>query len=622
MMMNIKLKQLLYKSQLVILDIFLITATYTMTVAMLRVIGLRVVISEAFYILPLLVVFKILLYWIFGLYRMLLAHVGFEDLMKIILVTLITNAVIFTVFMMMDVGFIHPFALIFITPIEVTVIALPRVVKRLIIFTKNHLLWSPSQGKRTLIVGAGSAGEIVLKELYRNRALQNVPVAFIDDDPLKLGKDLLGVKIIGPIAHIEAIILEYNIDEVIIAISTLSTKRLRDLLELIAQNDVKIRRIPLMHETSDVAPQKLMDVKVEDLLNRDEVILDTKGIENFIQGETVLITGGGGSIGSELVRQIARYHPKQLIIFDIYENNAYEIQMELERFINRKELTIDLAVCIGSVYDAATVEDLFATYKPTLIFHAAAYKHVPLMETAPKEAVRTNIIGTYYVAQAAIKHKVKHMLLVSSDKAVRPTNIMGASKRYAELIVHELNQQSKTTKFASVRFGNVLGSNGSVIPLFRKQIQEGGPLTVTHPDITRYFMTIPEAVGLILECALYSKGGEIFILDMGAPIKIKDLAEKMIRLAGLQPKSDIDIMYTGLRPGEKLYEELLVDQGKDKIETNHQKIFIESNAKNGDTIDINQLLNAFSTTSTKDIKQTIAKHIQSYQAMKPSPKKH
>ena len=605
------------KLQMIVLDGFLILATYTLVVAIFRVIGLTVFISDAlFFFLPILVI-KLVLYSIFGLYKILAAHVGFEDLMKIILVVTITNVVVMGIFLSFSIDFIHPFALIFITPIEITALAFPRVIRKLLLFVKNHILLQPGHGKRTLIIGAGDGGEMVLKESYRNKALNNTIVAFVDDDRSKIGKELLGIKIVGPIDAIESFIHEYNIEEVIIAIANISLKRLKNLVEIVSQNDVKIKRLPLIHEMDEDRPQKIIDVKVEDLLDRDEITLDIKGIESFIKDEVILITGGGGSIGSELARQAARFEPKQLIIFDIYENNAYEIQMELERYKRKHKLTFKLETIIGSVSDEERIKEIFALFKPTLLFHAAAYKHVPLMETSPKEAVRTNILGTYYVAKACQDFEVKNMVLVSSDKAVRPTNIMGATKRYAELIVAKLDQQTKTTKYASVRFGNVLGSNGSVIPLFKKQIEEGGPLTVTHPDITRYFMTIPEAVGLILECAQYSKGGEIFVLDMGDAIKIKDLAEKMIRLAGLQPKRDIDIIYTGLRPGEKLFEELLVDNKKDKTKTANQKILIESKAINGDKIDLEAMFSCMKTCTTNDIKAEVAKQIHSYKIQTP-----
>jgi FlaA1/EpsC-like NDP-sugar epimerase len=364
----------------------------------------------------------------------------------------------------------------------------------------------------------------------------------------------------------------------------------------------------------DSTQTKIIDVKIEDLLNRDEIKLDDCLIKDFIKDEIVLVTGGGGSIGSELCRQISELEPKQLIIFDIYENNAYDIQMELLRKFQKKGKHFDLQVRIGSVYNRKRVEDMFKEFKPTIVFHAAAYKHVPLMEDSAVESVRTNVIGTYNVSSLANQYETKKFVLVSSDKAVRSTNIMGATKRYAELIIYEQQSHSKVTKFSAVRFGNVLGSNGSVIPLFKNQIADGGPVTVTHPDITRYFMTIPEAVGLILQCGVYAQGGEVFILDMGEPVKIRDLAEKMIRLAGYKPYNDIQIEYTGLRPGEKLYEELLVDHNHEsQHRTDNEKIYIESQKEvTEQQLELFKIIESIDELSNVQIKDFVAHIIDSY----------
>ncbi len=610
-----KLKRILRTFQFLVWDAFSILATYVLAIVMFTLLEWPIDMGVVFMLLPIIIVVKIFFYFLFGLYHMMLDHVGFEDMFKIATVAIVSNAILFLVFLMTEVDFVHPIAFVFIAPLEIGLIAFPRVLKRVVISFRRSLGLDNGRGKRTIIIGAGDGGELVLKEIYRNKALDNLPVAFVDDDSDKIGSRLQGISVIGPIDKISYFIKQYEAEEVIIAIANLAHKRLQNLVSMISEADVKIKRLPLMNEVEEGTPHRVIDVKVEDLLDRDEIKLDNERINDFISGETVLVTGGGGSIGSELCRQIAKLKPKKLIIFDIYENNAYDIQQELNRYFARKKLKVKLVVRIGSVYNEESIHDVFASQKPTMVFHAAAYKHVPLMEDSPKEAVRTNIIGTYHTAKLAKAFHVKHFVLVSSDKAVRPTNIMGATKRYAELIIQQFNDENNGTKYSSVRFGNVLGSNGSVIPLFKKQIEEGGPLTVTHPEITRYFMTIPEAVSLILQCAVYAEGGEIFILDMGDPVKINDLAEKMIKLAGFKPHRDIEIKFTGLRPGEKLYEELLVDVSKNKKQTANNKIFIETEHTNGDSIDVDDLLEHYAESSIASIKTTIAKSIASY---KPS----
>ncbi|MDR4969198.1 MAG: nucleoside-diphosphate sugar epimerase/dehydratase, partial [Acholeplasmataceae bacterium] len=469
--------------------------------------------------------------------------------------------------------------------------------------------WNRALGRRTLIVGAGSAGEIVVKEVYRNKDLSNIPVAFLDDDPNKIGNKLSGIKIVGPINDIQYFLDLYKIEEVIIAINDFPLRKLKALIELVSQKNVRLKRLTSITDVTQGERTQIIDVKIEDLLNREEIILDDRGIEGFIKDEVVLVTGGGGSIGSELCRQIAELKPKQLIIFDIYENNAYDTQMELERKFKKSGEYLNLKVLIGSVYNPIRLESVFKEYRPTVVFHAAAYKHVPLMEDSAVEAVRTNVIGTHHAARLANQYEVKKFVLVSSDKAVRSTNVMGATKRFAELIIEEQNNHSKVTKFSAVRFGNVLGSNGSVIPLFKKQIQDGGPITVTDPEITRYFMTIPEAVGLILQCAVYAQGGEVFILDMDEPVKIKDLAEKMISLAGLRPNVDIMVEYVGLRPGEKLYEELLIDHEYDHhLRTANDKIYIEKQKHvEASELELDQIIKTFEEKTNYDVKLMVKK---------------
>ena len=422
----------------------------------------------------------------------------------------------------------------------------------------------------TMLIGGGASGAMVLRELQHSEHSQNRVVCIIDDDLQKQGSFLMGVKIVGGRECIERCVGKYGIKDIILAIPTASAKNRREIVAICQKTKCRIQTMPGLYQlaSGQVRVQELRNVAVEDLLGRDKVQVDLSEIGGYFAGKTVLVTGGGGSIGSELCRQIARQKPRKLIIFDIYENNAYDIQQEL-RHTNPE---LDLEVCIGSVRDCKRVEMMFRQYHPQIVCHAAAHKHVPLMEDSPNEAIKNNVFGTYNVACAADRYQAETFVLISSDKAVNPTNIMGASKRICEMIVQVIGRNSNT-KFTAVRFGNVLGSNGSVIPLFRKQIERGGPVTVTHPDVIRYFMTISEAVSLVLQACVYAKGGEVFVLDMGEPVHIDDLARNMIRLSGLEPEVDIPIVYVGLRPGEKLYEELLMqDEGLDK--TPNELIFI------------------------------------------------
>lgn len=418
----------------------------------------------------------------------------------------------------------------------------------------------------TLVIGAGEAGSMIIQELKYSAHLNSKVVGVIDDNPHKKGKLIHGVRILGGREYILDVAKKYEVDEIILAIPSASPKVTRDILRICNQTTCKLKILPGMYQliTEDVSVSKLRDVSIEDLLGRDPIKVDLESVRGFIEGRCIMVTGGGGSIGSELCRQIAKYKPSRLIIFDIYENNAYDIQQELK--LNHPEL--NLTVLIGSVRNTSRIESVIETYRPDVIYHAAAHKHVPLMEDSPNEAIKNNVFGTYKTARAADKFGVKRFVLISTDKAVNPTNIMGASKRMCEMIIQTFNRYSKT-EYVAVRFGNVLGSNGSVIPLFKRQMAAGGPLTVTHPDIIRYFMTIPEAVSLVLEAGAFAKGGEIFVLDMGEPVKIADLAKNLIRLSGYTLGVDMDIKYTGLRPGEKLYEELLVkEEGIQKTENN------------------------------------------------------
>lgn len=425
-------------------------------------------------------------------------------------------------------------------------------------------------GRRTMLIGGGQAGAIVLREFQTSPRSENKVVCIIDDSPDKVGSYLRGVKIVGGRSSIPAMAEKYDIDEIVLAIPSASRQEKLQILSYCHDTSCALRTLPGICQLAngEVRIEQIREVDIEDLLGRETVKIDLDEVAAYITGKTVLVTGGGGSIGSELCRQAAAQRPKRLIIFDIYENNAYDIQMELRRTHPK----LDLVVLIGSVRDRERVMQVFDRYRPDLVCHAAAHKHVPLMETSPFEAIKNNVFGTYNVAQAADRFGTQRFILISTDKAVNPTNVMGASKRLCEMIVQMINDRS-ATEYVAVRFGNVLGSAGSVIPLFRKQIRSGGPVTVTDKRVIRYFMTIPEAVQLIFQAGAYARGGEIFVLDMGEPVCIDDLARNMIRLSGFEPDVDIPIEYTGLRPGEKLYEELLLS-GEGMQKTKNDLIYI------------------------------------------------
>ena len=463
---------------------------------------------------------------------------------------------------------------------------------------------------RTMIVGAGVAGYMIAREMKRSKHLNKKVCCIIDDSSSKIGTYLQGVPIVGDKEKIPYFAEKYAIEEIVIAIPSLTHSARQELLEICQQTSCKMLILPGMYQliNEEVSVSMLHEVQIEDLLGREPVNLEMEEIMDYVQDKVILVTGGGGSIGSEICRQLAMHHRKKLIILDIYENNAYEIQNELKK----KHPDLDLEVLIGSVRNQKRIDAIFETYRPELVYHAAAHKHVPLMEDSPNESIKNNVFGTWIVARAADHYSAKKMVLISTDKAVRPTNIMGASKRLCELVVQSFAQNSKT-EYAAVRFGNVLGSNGSVIPLFKKQIAEGGPVTVTHPDIIRYFMTIPEAVNLVLQCGALARKGEIFILDMGKPVKILELARKMIRLSGYIPDEDIKIEFTGLRPGEKLYEELLIDEENLK-ETANKRIFVVQQKK-VDSEKMQKRIRALIENAfeeTKDIRREVQELVPEY----------
>ena len=466
---------------------------------------------------------------------------------------------------------------------------------------------SGKKRRRVLVVGAGDAASTLLHEINKNPTKEMNVICVVDDDKNKVGRNLLGVHIMGTTEDIPTLVQQCQIETILIAIPTLDGKNKKRILDICASTNCNIRMLPdivkIIKDDEDIL-SRISDVKVEDLLGREPIILAEEAYKS-INNKVIMVTGGGGSIGSELCRQIAGFKPKKLIIVDIYENSAYYIQQELKRKYGNK---LDLDVRIASVRDTKKIDDLFRELRPQVVFHAAAHKHVPLMEDSPEEAVKNNVFGTYNCALCAEKYSVEKFVLISTDKAVNPTNVMGATKRICEMIIQNIAENSDgTTIFAAVRFGNVLGSNGSVIPLFKEQLAEGGPLTVTDKEIIRYFMTIPEAVSLVLEAgAISKKSGEIFVLDMGDPVKIVTLAENLIKMAGLIPYKDIDIVFTGLRPGEKLYEELLMDEeGLQKTDNN--KIFIGSPLKMDASRFFSDLLELKSAAYENDREKLMAK---------------
>ncbi|WP_418872448.1 polysaccharide biosynthesis protein [Waltera sp.] len=475
--------------------------------------------------------------------------------------------------------------------------------KRMNLLGKEHCV-------NVMIIGAGAGGDMILKEIENSRYLSMRAKCIIDDQPGCHGKLMRGVPIVGGRESILDAVGRYSIDEIIFAIPSASVKTRKEILDICKESGCKLRTIPGTYQliNGDVSVSSLKEVEIEDLLGREPIRINTEEVLGHVGGKVVLVTGGGGSIGSELCRQLAAHHPKQLIILDIYENNAYDIQQELIR----KYPELDLMVLIASVRNKERIDSIFETYRPNIVYHAAAHKHVPLMEDSPHEAIKNNVFGTYKVAQAADRYGVDKFVLISTDKAVNPTNIMGASKRLCEMLIQSMNRNSRTN-YVAVRFGNVLGSNGSVIPLFKKQIAEGGPVTVTHPDIIRYFMTIPEAVSLVLQAGAYARGGEIFVLDMGEPVKILDLATNLIKLSGYRVGEDIQIVFTGLRPGEKMYEELLMNEEGLK-ETANKMIFIGKPIEFDEEVFRSQLveLEREAMDENSDIRAAVEKIVTTY----------
>ena len=506
------------------------------------------------------------------MYNHILRYEEGKDYVKYILLCILSSVIVSIIKVISKIGIatakLNILAGIFI---GIMMVSYRVIVRYILVFNVLEKTENKDQdSKNVLIIGAGDAAHEIIKTIKSNMSENYNIIGIIDDNKKRLGLSVSGVKIIGNRNDIVQICKENKVDFIFFSIARIDNENKKQILNICQQTNAKVRILPGMKEIikNKKLFENLRDVEIEDILGRDPIKLDNKNIESLIKNKVILVTGGGGSIGSELCRQIVKYKPEKLVILDIYENNLYDIELELKA----KYPKIKIEAIIASVRDKKRLEEIFGKYKPYLVFHAAAHKHVPLMENSPAEAIKNNVFGTYNVVNTCDKFKVKRFILISTDKAVNPTNIMGATKRICEMIVQAKNKVSET-EFVAVRFGNVLGSNGSVVPLFKKQIAEGGPVTVTHKEITRFFMTIPEAVELVLQAITYANGGEIFVLDMGEPVKIYDLAVSLIKLSGLVPNEDIKIEVTGLRPGEKLYEELLMgEEGLEK--TNHDKIFV------------------------------------------------
>ncbi len=505
------------------------------------------------------VAFLFALYLLFGMYSFSFSNISVLDAMRIslsvwalgcvnVIIALLWGktfdlglraVVVFTVFVFLSTGGM-------------------RFSKRIYVTVKNSLRRNTKGGKRVMIIGAGDAGSSLVREMLYTDKIKYHPVCIIDDSPKKIGTSIMGVRVVGDTYSISHYANIFDVEEILVAMPSVPSQIMKDIVARANETSLPVKVLPGIYQLADgqVSVSKLRHVEIEDLLGREPVKVNLDEIMGYIENKTVLVTGGGGSIGSELCRQIASHNPKLLIILDIYENNAYDIEQELKR----RYPEVNLLTLIASVRDEFKIRKVFEDYRPNIVFNAAAHKHVPLMETSPNEAVKNNVFGTLNVARAADEFGAETFVQISTDKAVNPTNIMGATKRICEMIIQTIGRHSKNTNFVAVRFGNVLGSNGSVIPLFKRQIAEGGPVTVTHKDIIRYFMTIPEAVSLVLQAGAYARGGQIFVLDMGEPVRIYDLARNLIILSGLKPDIDIEIKCTGLRPGEKLYEERLMEE--------------------------------------------------------------
>ncbi len=518
-----------------------------------------------------IILIKLVVFTYLRIYKNLYKYASITEVVNITFAVGVANALVITYLTFMRAALPRSVYII-VVMLDIMLIGGSRMGARVLLKVKSVPTRREVQGsvKRVLVIGGGDAGAMIIRELKNHSNLRSKPIAIIDDNPQKEGTHINGVPIVGQREDIISVVRKRKIEEIIIAIPSAKRSTIKEIVNECKQVKVKIRIVPGMYELigGTVSIQNIRDIDIKDVLGRDEVNLDTEAISEYLNGKKVMVTGGGGSIGSELSRQIASFGPSKLILLDIYENGVFAVQNELLKLHPKLNLTVKIA----SVRDRERILDIVKTVKPDVIFHAAAHKHVPLMEANPEAAIKNNVLGTLNIVQAADAASVQRFVMISTDKAVNPTNIMGASKRLCEMVVQSMDKVSQT-EFVAVRFGNVLGSNGSVVPIFKKQVSEGGPVTVTHKEITRYFMTIPEASQLVLQAGSMAHGGEIFILDMGEPVKIVNLAEDVIRLSGYEPYEDIPIVFTGLRPGEKLYEELLMDE-EGLTDTRHDKIHI------------------------------------------------
>ena len=582
-------------------------------------------------------VVSILLFVVFKMYRIYWQFASFRELARICMGTFIACVIYIigiTVFLKrMPLSFYIWGTLIFLM-----LVCIPRFSYRIFLMVRNHYRNMEVQRDNVMIIGAGSAGQMIMRDIQRGEELKDRVVCFIDDNPNKWNRSIEGIPIVGGRDDILLAVEKYKVDKIYLAIPSATAESKRDIINICKETKCELKQLPGLYQfvLGQISVTAMKNVEIEDLLGREPIKADMNEVFEFINDKVVLVTGGGGSIGSELCRQIAAHHPKQLIILDIYENNAYDIQLELRE----KHPELNLLVLIGSVRDSRKVYEIFEDYHPQIVYHAAAHKHVPLMEDSPCEAIKNNAIGTYKTAYAAMIHGCERFVLISTDKAVNPTNIMGASKRLCEMIIqsfdakikegkaneipqlftHEgeypavdLNPEEIRTEFVAVRFGNVLGSNGSVIPIFKKQIENGGPVTVTHPDIIRYFMTIPEAVSLVMLAGTYAHGGEIFVLDMGTPVKIDTLARNLIKLSGFKPDVDIKIAYTGLRPGEKLYEEkLMAEEGLKRTENEMIHIGCPIPFEVDEFLDSLKILMEKAYNNKCDIREEVSKVVTTY----------
>ena len=554
------------KTRLIILDLFLINFALYLSFV-LRFGGITQSYFELNYFLAITIISGIILYFS-NLYNKMWKYASISELRSLIRASILINSIFVVYIFLFQISF--PRSILLMNGIlDVFLLGGLRFSLRLL---KDYLKSNNTIGskKNVLIVGAGDAAEMIVREMHKHPELNKDIVALVDDNPNKHGLEIHGIEVKGDRHDIPDLINRYNVEEVIIAIPSAKGAEVKEIYELSRADGVEVNIVPGVFEIlqGDINLNQIREVKVEDLLRRDPVELNTDNISSYIEDKTVLVTGGAGSIGSELCRQLAAFNPEKLIIFDINENNTYFLELELKEEFE----DLEIVPVIGSIRDKMKLEQTFTCHKPDVVFHAAAHKHVPLMEHNPEEAIKNNVLGTKNVAEVSAEFEIDRFVLVSTDKAVNPTNVMGASKRGAEMIVQRMNKKNGT-KFMAVRFGNVLGSRGSVIPIFKRQIKEGGPVTVTHKDVTRYFMTIPEAAQLVIQAGSLGDGGEVFVLDMGEPVKIMELAEDLIELSGLEVGKDIEIEVVGLRPGEKLYEELL-NEDEDNLATEHERIFI------------------------------------------------